>query len=334
MDVAVASLAPALETFIAEATDAAGVRVRGLALLPGGAVHENWGFEAAIEGGTLSGHHALVLRRDSPIRLAATIGRRTEFDILKVAWEADVTAPEPLWTGTGRGVADGAFFIMRRILGSALPRDIVGGGDPDGLAARLGAELARIHAIRPTPPRLSVLGPPGVPVTAGIAAYQRHRKHHCPALGDAERWLERHAPDCRQVTLVHRDFRVGNLMVDRGDLSGVLDWAFAGWGDPMEDIGWFCAKCWRYGPDYLEAGGIASRASFYRGYEAAADRTIDDVAVVFWEIFAHYRWAVIAHMQAERLRLGAGPIEELETAPGRAAAATSEMYKLISVLVD
>jgi phosphotransferase family enzyme/uncharacterized protein DUF6285 len=99
---------------------------------------------------------------------------------------------------------------------------------------------------------------------------------------------------------VHQDYRSGNYMVDEAGLTAILDWEFGAWGDPMADIGWFCAKCWRYGEDALEAGGIASRADFYRGYEAASGRPVDPKAVHFWETVAHLRWAVIALQQADR----------------------------------
>ena len=65
---------------------------------------------------------------------------------------------------------------------------------------------------------------------------------------------------------------------------GVLDWEFAGWGDPMEDVAWFCAKCWRFGFNNREAGGMGSRAAFYDAYENASSRTIDHEAINFWEI--------------------------------------------------
>ncbi len=65
---------------------------------------------------------------------------------------------------------------------------------------------------------------------------------------------------------IHRDFRTGNYMVDARGLTAILDWEFAGWGDPASDVGWFCAACWRFGRPDLEAGGVGSRAAFLRGY--------------------------------------------------------------------
>src|SRR5439155_782636 len=67
-----------------------------------------------------------------------------------------------------------------------------------------------------------------------------------PVLEWAIRWLETHIPPPLGPVLCHRDFRTGNYMLDSTELTGILDWEFAGWGDPDEDIGWFCCKGWRF----------------------------------------------------------------------------------------
>lgn len=38
-----------------------------------------------------------------------------------------------------------------------------------------------------------------------------------------------------------------NLVVGGEGLVGVLDWELAHLGDPLEDVGWFCAPAWRHG---------------------------------------------------------------------------------------
>ena len=111
-----------------------------------------------------------------------------------------------------------------------------------------------------------------------------------------------------QANAVHRDFRTGNYMVDAHGLTAVLDWEFAGRGDPMSDIGWFCAECWRFGKTELEAGGIAPRAVFYEGYQAQSGAQIDDASVRYWEVMAHLRWAVIALEQGHRHLSGRGAL--------------------------
>jgi aminoglycoside phosphotransferase (APT) family kinase protein len=57
----------------------------------------------------------------------------------------------------------------------------------------------------------------------------------------AFRWLEENRPTPIVTTLVHGDFRLGNLMVDSGRVTGVLDWELSHVGDPREDLGWLCA---------------------------------------------------------------------------------------------
>ena len=84
-------------------------------------------------------------------------------------------------------------------------------------------------------------------------------------------------------------------MLDEGGVTAVLDWEFACWSDPHADLGWLCAKCWRFGNDAQEAGGIGPRAALYEGYGA-----VDDARVRWWELAAHIRWASIAVDQAER----------------------------------
>ena len=104
--------------------------------------------------------------------------------------------------------------------------------------------------------------------------------------------------------LVHGDFRTGNYMMEHSQLTGILDWEFCHWGDPREDLGWFCARCWRFGNDTLAASGIAGREDLLVGYNAASDAPIASNELAYWEIFAAARWAVIALLQGQRFLTG------------------------------
>jgi aminoglycoside phosphotransferase (APT) family kinase protein len=298
----------ALARFIAEQAIAPQVRIVDAVRLSGGAIQENWRVQAQIEGGAWDGAHAFVVRTDSPSGVAMSHGRSQEFALLRAASEAGVTVPEPLWLCEDRDVLGRAFFVMRCIggtaAGHALVRDTTLGGDRVQLTERLGRELARIHSIRP--PRADLAFLPACTGAPALAAVGRLRAtldaHHTPhpVLEWGLRWLERHAPPRGDIVLCHGDFRTGNYMVDAQGLSGILDWEFAGWGDPLQDIGWFSAKCWRFGAQAMEAGGIGHRADFYRGYERERGVELDRSAVRYWEVMAHVSWAVIAIGQAER----------------------------------
>src|SRR5579885_2882476 len=142
----------------------------------------------------------------------------------------------------------------------------------------------------PAPPRSRLSEP---------ARYRRPRAPH-RRLSPLSRSIRRAAAG---AVLCHRDFRTGNYLVDGTQLTGILDWEFAGWSDPHEDIGWFCCRNWRFARLDREAGGIAARGSFYRGYAGESGRAIDPDRVRFWEAFASVRWAVIALQQCDRHRL-------------------------------
>ena len=298
-----AALRARLGEFIATASGKT-VRAIEAAPLSGGAIQENWLIAVDLGGQ----RQEMVLRTDAPSRVAVSHGRVEEFAILQVAHRAGVTVPEPLWLGRDPAVLGQVFYLMRRAQGVAAGYRVVKdkrlGGDRVKLAERLGSELARIHTIRPGAPGLEFLAMPklgpALDQVASLRADLDRRAAAYPVLEWGLRWAERNAPSPGEIVLIHQDYRSGNYMVDPNGLTAILDWEFGAWGDPMADIGWFCARCWRYGEDKLEAGGIAAREVFYRGYRTGGGRPIDARAVHFWEVMAHLRWAVIALQQADR----------------------------------
>ena len=133
------------------------------------------------------------------------------------------------------------------------------------------------------------------------------------------RWLETHLPEPLPPVLCHRDFRTGNYMLDGAELTGILDWEFAGWGDPDEDIGWFCCKGWRFARLDREAGGIADARTVLprlRGGVGPAARS--RARCRFWEVLANVRWAVIALQQSDRYLIGGARRPRRPRSPGGA----------------
>jgi aminoglycoside phosphotransferase (APT) family kinase protein len=344
-----------LADFVCRAAGASTAEVVGAHPLAGGAIQENWAIDVEIAGGPQAGRHALVLRTDAASRVAVSLTRPQEFALLRLAHAAGVTVPEPLWLCEDAEVLGRSFYLMRRVAGTAaghrIVRDMTLGGPRAALAERLGRELARIHAIKPD--HIAALvpdAPAGAygflhhprpsPALDQVALYRAdldRRSEAHPVLEWALRRLELVAPAAGEIVLVHQDFRTGNYMVDAAGLTGILDWEFCAWGEPMADIGWFCAKCWRFGakeaaPGDRDAGGIAPRSAFYRGYEAESGRRIDAEAVHYWEAMAHVRWAIIALQQADRYIHDGEPVLDLALTGRRLPELEHELLALTETL--
>lgn len=304
--------------FVRQSSGAHRAQINKLQRLGGGAIQENYALDLLLEGGTHAGMHHWVLRTDSPSSLSISLTRAQEFAVLQKAFAAGATVPEPLWLHRDSGQLGKDFYLMRRVGGTAAGRSLVraerSAAQRSSLLGQLGASLAALHSVTPPQSGLEFLPmPPANPALARITEYRGlldQLAQPQPTLEWALRWLEQNAPQDSRVSLVHGDFRTGNYMVDGDKLSGILDWEFATWGAPDEDIGWFCARCWRFGAFAAEAGGIGSLDDFLRGYEQAGSR-VNRSTLTYWRIMATLRWAVIALLQAERHLSGEQPSLEL-----------------------
>ncbi len=297
-----------LELYLGGAAGASRVRIDEMSLLSGGAIQENWAIAVTVDDGPYAGARRWVLRTDSPSAVPVSLDRLQECAVLRVAYGAGVRVPRPLWACRDRTVIGRDFFVMERMSGVAaghrVTRDpsLASGGA--GLAGELGATLARLHAVVPPRSELDFLRLPARhPALETIDDYRGYLDAldvGYPVLEFGLRWCELHVPSDWVVTLIHRDFRTGNYLVDDGHLTGVLDWEFAGWGDPREDLGWFTARCWRFAGVRREAGGIADLEPFLCGYADAGGAPVRADELRYWQVMAHLRWAVIALQQAQR----------------------------------
>src|SRR5437763_3771876 len=202
----------ALSRFLAEASGAQRVEIAACDLLPGGAIQENWGLDVFFSDGRLAGPQRLVLRTNAASGIPSSLSRLDEFAVLKAAFAAGVTVPEPLFACADPAVIGKPFFVMRRLAGTAQGRQIT--NDPalepalPQIAYRLGGELARIQTIRPPRPDLPFLGSPEengpAAQIAGFRAYLDSHPNPRPVLEWAIRWPETHIPPPLHTALCHR----------------------------------------------------------------------------------------------------------------------------------
>ncbi|NGM87310.1 phosphotransferase family protein [Parapusillimonas sp. SGNA-6] len=299
--------ARALAQFVQDKTHADCVQVVDFHRLSGGAIQSNDALILDCVGGTHPGRLDLVVRSDAPSQIDASLSREQEFQVLNVAVSAGVKAPQALWYCGDPTVIGQPFCVMTRLAGSASGRDLVRGGlsptQAERLTRDLGVQMARLHQVCPPDERLDFLTLPAP--SAALHRVQQYREALAdiaephPVLEWALNWLSDHAAPGDDVVLCHGDFRTGNYLVHDGALTGILDWEFCAWSDPYEDLGWLCAKSWRFG-GAKPVGGIGDKAVLFDAYARESGKLVDARRVLYWEAMAMTRWATIALKQAER----------------------------------
>lgn len=303
-----------LEAYLAMSAITESAKLVTATRLGGGAIHENWRIDIQFDSGPHAGLAALVLRAEGDAALSESRGVAEEFAIARVAHATGITTPEPLWE-CDASVLGRAFSVSRFVEGTTaghlLVSDETIGGPRHRLIEQIGSELAQIQELTPSTAGLDFLTiPEPNPALSAIAEFRAALDTHIrprPALEWGLYWLEQNAPVSNTLVLVHGDYRTGNFLVGNHGLSGILDWEFARWGDPLEDAAWFSARCWRFNRYERRAGGLGELADFERGY----GKTLPPQSLHYWEVMAHLRWAVIAIHQGERHSSGQQPSLEL-----------------------
>ena len=331
-----------IATFIAEQSGASKVEVANLRRLAGGSSRQVWSLDAVVNSDRLE----LVLRIDptagpSAEQVSRSSGFNGEFELLRAAHAIGVPVPRPYWWCGDTELLGGPFYLMERVEGESIARRIFRSEELESarekLPAQLGTALAKVHEIDVGTDELAWLPAP----LAGRSSPETQLEQLRIALdlapsptpvGEwAYRWLAQHLPDERARTLVHGDFRIGNVIVGPEGLRSVLDWELAHVGDPHEDLAWMCTKTWRFGNVDRPVGGVGPREPFYAAYEAASGRKLDRDLLHYWETLSSLKVLSVWIIQMRSYLTGILPSVE-QAAIGRRMAETE--LDLLELLGD
>lgn len=281
--------------------------VEKLQRLSGGASRETWSFDLV----GVDRSHALILQRLRAGTIGGGPGMVEEAALIRAAHEQGVAVPHVLVADGGDAIGSPC-MVMARLEGETIARKLL--RDDEWAVARsrvvgqAGAALAAIHRIDPTvAPSLR-----GGDQLEEMRALLHGFDQPLPAFELALRWLAANRPPVHRRTVVHGDFRLGNLLVTRSGLGGVLDWELAHLGDPIEDLGWFCVRAWRFG-SRLPAGGMGTREELIAAYVVAGGPEVDLAALRWWELLGSLKWGLICIVQAQVHLSGANRSVELAT---------------------
>ena len=288
-----ANLAAALEQAMARAGRHGAIA--GLQRLTGGANMESWRFDC--------GGGRYVLRRAPSAEWLAgrALDMAGEARVIRLAVAGGVPAPEiVLELRPEDGL--GAGYVMVCLAGSADPELAL--GSTAALAEDIAAAMAKIHALDPAQAaHLARLeAPAGI---ARLAAQFDAAGADRPIIALGLAWLRAHVPPPARLCVVHGDLRIGNVMVDQGRLSGVLDWELAHLGDGHEDLAYGCMTVWRFGRLDKPGLGLTDIAHLAHAYQAAGGEPFDAARFRFWLVYRTVWWALGCLEMGKAWRSGA-----------------------------
>jgi aminoglycoside phosphotransferase (APT) family kinase protein len=154
------------------------------------------------------------------------------------------------------------FYVMRFLDGHVVTDTLPPGLETHEARHALGLDLVdtlvEIHAADVRVPALAAFARPGSYLDRQVRRFTQlwevNRTRELPAVDEAARRLAAATPPPLPATVVHGDYRLGNMMVSATEptrIDAVLDWEMGAIGDPRADVGYLLAM-------YSEPGGRAS----------------------------------------------------------------------------
>ncbi|HYL97959.1 MAG TPA: phosphotransferase family protein [Blastocatellia bacterium] len=264
-----------------------------------------------------AGGHDFVLRRPpfGPVAPTAHDMPR-EYRLLAAIHPHFPLAPRPYFLCEDPSIIGAPFYLMERRKGLVIRREM-----PEDIRDNLDLRrkisesmidtLAALHRVDVVSTGLNNIGKPVGFMTRQVRGWserwQRAKNVDLDEIDAVVKWLtERLPPDPdpeNPPTLVHNDFKLDNVMLDRVDPSkvvAVLDWEMCTVGDPLADMGLLLcywaekgdpiARQESISPVTVEPGWL-TRARMTELYGKKTGRNLKRIA--FYEVFALFKIAVV-----------------------------------------
>ena len=238
-----------------------------------------------------------------------------EGELLRGLAGTGVPVPAVLASAVAGEVVEAPLLVMSHVEGpvvtSATPAALADPPVRREIGEAMVDALVALHAVDWRGTRLEALGRPGGFARRHLASLRRlvaEPDGGPPAdFADLDAWLEARAPADGETTVIHNDFRLGNLILapePPGRVAAVLDWELATLGDPLLDVAYLLA-CYptpgeplvptaELGRAVLEPGW-PTRAELADRYAAATGRDLAGLAwyttLVLWKLAVLYEYS-------------------------------------------
>ncbi len=261
------------------------------------------------------GDHSWVLRRPPLGHVLPTAHDMSrEYRVLTALKGTGVPVPRTIALCSDDAVNERPFYVMDYTPGVVLLNQM-----PDGYASTPGERhrmcealidtLVKLHAVDYRKVGLEDFGRPEGYLERQVRRWsqqwERSKTDDLPEIDELIPRLNRALPESPPPTIVHGDYRLGNMALDPDDPGRVLavfDWEMSTLGDPLADLG-YCLIYWvDRGDDFsTESVGTASSFTTLDGFMSRAElvaeyakRSGRDVSSAdFYQVLALYKLAII-----------------------------------------
>jgi aminoglycoside phosphotransferase (APT) family kinase protein len=316
----------ALEAFL----DEAGLGAGELGAEPIGDGHSNLTYLLRRGG------ERFVLRRPPRGKIApSTHDVLREARLLRAVRKAGaVRVPEVLAECADESVLGCPFYVMGHVEGVVLDGELpaaYGAADPEAAIGREFIDaLAAIHRLDAADPAIAGFGRPDGYLERQLRRFrsllEEGATRPLPDLDAVADWLEANRPSTAHHTLVHGDYRLGNVMFDPTAplLGAVLDWEMATIGDPLADLG-YATMAWAQAGEepnpitdlspLTRGPGFARREDLVDRYAEQSGRPVEGLdwyrVLAAWKAAIFFEGSYARHLEGDSddpyfARLGAG----------------------------
>jgi aminoglycoside phosphotransferase (APT) family kinase protein len=212
-----------------------------------------------------------------------------EARLLERLYAAGARVPVILAACDDESVIGAPFYVMERIRGDVLTTEMPDGLDPSKVVDELIEALVEVHDADWRACGLEGFGKPSGYLERQIRRFTGLWEHNAtrpiPAIDEVTAWLAEHRPESGPATIVHGDYRLGNVMFSGYRLSAIFDWELATIGDPLADVGYLLATWTQRGdPETTVASlttvtrqpGFPTRDDLVARYEQRSGRSMSD----------------------------------------------------------
>jgi aminoglycoside phosphotransferase (APT) family kinase protein len=311
-----------------------------LDVAPIGDGHSNVTFEVRR-----SGAHVVVRRPPRPPYPPSAHDVLREAGLLLALGGAGVRVPRVLATCEDSAVLGAPFYVMEHVEGHVVTQTLPAALDADGARAAIATELvnglAELHAVDYEAAGLGGFGRPDGYLERQLrrfgSIWQERRTREVPDVDRTAAWLADRVPASRDASVVHGDFRLGNVILAPSAparLVAILDWEMSTLGDPLADLGYLVASWARPGDEdtpmlalseVTRQDGFPERDELEHAYATVTGRDVDGLG--WYEVLALWKSAIFLEASYARFLEGTtddpyfATLDEGVPALGRAAAA-------------